>query len=347
MAPPSLSAFLEQNLPGEARAELRTSVLPTLLQAVADIGTSLRASLSVQAVGSTNTSGDAQLNVDLATNVIVHNAIRTCPSIVSASSEEDEGGETKVQHDPGVRGAADGQRSETYSVGFDPLDGSSIIGANWSVGTIIGVWDGPTALGVRAREKLVASVMGVLGPRTSAIVAVRLPESPERELCFEVGLSSSSFSSSVPGDEDGKIRVVRERVRFAQSHDVKTRYFAPANLRAASHFPAYSDLVSHFISQQYTLRYSGGLVPDIYHSLVKGHGVYISPVTEKSKAKLRVLYEVAPIALVVECAGGSAVDPESGDSILERSVGEVDDRVGVVCGTREEVEMVVGKLRAT
>lgn len=84
----------------------------------------------------------------------------------------------------------------------------------------------------------------------------------------------------------------------------------------------------------------------MYHAFVKGHGVYVSPVTAKSKAKLRVLYEVAPIALIVECAGGRAVDPGSGEGILEKEVSGVDDRSGLVCGTGEEVDLVMGMLRA-
>ena len=86
----SLAEFLEKNLPGPERTHLRTSVIPTLLTSVAKVGQCLRASLSIQTAGSTNTSGDSQLNVDLATNEIVHAAVSTCPSIVSASSEEDE-----------------------------------------------------------------------------------------------------------------------------------------------------------------------------------------------------------------------------------------------------------------
>jgi sedoheptulose-bisphosphatase len=223
---------------------------------------------------------------------------------------------------------------EQYAIAFDPLDGSSIIPANWSVGTIIGLWDGVSALHRRARGAQVAAILGVLGPRTTAIVAIREPGS-EESLCFEVGLSTGG----------AEIRVVRERVAFAPADAVKTRYFAPANLRAAAQDANYKALVDYFIEKEYTLRYSGGLVPDIYHALVKGHGVYVSPATAKSKAKLRVLYEVAPIALIVECAGGRAVDSATGEDILAKEVGDVDDRSGLVCGTREEVGMVVRKLR--
>jgi sedoheptulose-bisphosphatase len=319
----TLDAYLKELLPDSSRSELRSSVLPLLLHSISGVARCLRTSLSINAAGSTNTSGDSQLNVDLATNEVVHAAVRKCPSIVAASSEEDEG-ENRVEHDEGVRSSESGER---YAVAFDPLDGSSIIPANWTVGTIIGIWDGETALNSDPRTKQVASMLGVLGPRTTAIVAIRLPES-DVETVFEVGI----------GEENAAIEVIRKDIKFTTVEQVKTRYFAPANLRAAAEFPAYAQLVNHYISSKYTLRYSGGLVPDIVHALVKGHGVYISPVTSKSKAKLRRLYELAPIALIIECAGGKAVEPVSGTAILDTRIGVVDETSGLICGTKEEVD---------
>lgn len=104
-------------------------------------------------------------------------------------------------------------------------------------------------------------------------------------------------------------------------------------------------LISHFIEQRYTLRYSGGLVPDIAHALSKGNGVYVSPVNDKSKAKLRRLYELTPVALVVECCGGVAIDPADGREVLGRVVLDCDERGGIVCGTGDDVEMVMKALR--
>jgi sedoheptulose-bisphosphatase len=246
--------------------------------------------------------------------------------VVAASSEEDEG-ENQVKHDEGVNTT---NSVEKYAVAFDPLDGSSIIAANWSVGTIIGVWANETALNQDPKTKQIAAILGVLGPRTTAIVAIRLPET-DTEICFEVGL----------GEAESELEVIRTNIKFTNSADVKTKYFAPANLRAAADFPPYATLINHYISNKYTLRYSGGLVPDVVHALVKGHGIYISPVTKKSKAKLRRLYELAPVALIIECAGGVALDPSTRKGILDTSIGDVDDRSGLICGTAEEVTIAL------
>ncbi|PCD23632.1 hypothetical protein AU210_015149 [Fusarium oxysporum f. sp. radicis-cucumerinum] len=300
-----LAPFLKSALPQENRASLRDSVIPQLLSAIADIGKGLRGSYDVSIVGTENAFGDEQLNVDVLAENIIQDPVEK-PARAGETTQAD-------------------SSAEQYTVAFDPLDGSSIIGPNWSVGTIVGIWDGVTAVG-QPTEKQIASVLGVFGPRTLAIIALRVPGS--KPVCFEVSLNDTQ-----------KFVVARPELRLAEP-PFKTRYFAPANLRAAAENEKYMNLVTKFITDKYTLRYSGGLIPDIYHALVKGHGVYISPVTSASKAKLRRLYELLPVALVVECAGGQAIDPETGARVFDTILKGCDDRAGLVCGTSEEVEKV-------
>ena len=321
MSPSNFTAHLQSVVSEGTRTALINEVLPGLLRTLPDIAQALR-STSVSEAGSANAFGDNQLNVDVLAENLIRSTIAQCRSIVTASSEEDPN-ETSKQGE-------EAKAKEQYTVAFDPLDGSSIIGPNWTVGTIIGIWDGPTALSETEtpRQKQIASILGVLGPRTSAVVALRVPGGTPT--CFEVSLV------------DGEITIIRPNVQL-QSQP-KTRYFAPANLRAAAGNPKYLELINHYITQKYTLRYSGGLVPDIFHALVKGHGVYISPVTSSSPAKLRRLYELTPIALIVECAGGVAVDSADGSDILDRPIRDTDERGGLVCGTREEVDIVRAKL---
>jgi sedoheptulose-bisphosphatase len=314
-----LSSYLQSLLPND-RPQLRDNVLPSLLKSIHAIAATLRTSPSVTQVGTANAFGDDQLNVDVLAEDCIRKTINSCPAIVTASSEED-----PVEKSSALS-TSDGK--ETYTLAFDPLDGSSIIAPNWSVGTIIGVWDGPSALHQSPDTKQIAAILGVLGPRTTAIVALRIP-STNVSTCFEVGYA-----------DDGKMEVVRKDVKLKEEAEVKTRYFAPANMRAAAEDERYLSLINHFIKEKYTLRYSGGLVPDVVHALVKGHGVYVSPVTEKSKAKLRRLYELAPIALIVECAGGMALDSASGERVLEKNVEDTDERGGLICGTSNEVEAV-------
>lgn len=319
----TLSDYLESIIPSDDRTSLRTSVIPALLDSVSKVAEVLRASQEVTLAGTANTFGDDQLNVDVLAEDCIREAIASCPTILTASSEEDP--VEKPSRENSLHG--EDLDAEKYTVAFDPLDGSSIIAPNWTVGTIIGIWDGATALNQPA-EKQIAAILGVIGPRTTAIVAVRIPGGISA--CFEVGFSN-----------DGIIgwKVIRPEVRFSPP-PYKTRYFAPANLRAAAEDTKYMALVTDLIQKKYTLRYSGGLIPDVVHALVKGQGIYISPVTSISKPKLRRLYELFPVALVVECAGGDAVDPADGERILDRALLDTDERAGLVCGTREEVVLV-------
>ncbi|KAF1931966.1 sedoheptulose-1,7-bisphosphatase [Didymella exigua CBS 183.55] len=323
----SLSAHLSSLISGHPnRTALAQDVIPSLLKTLPSIAQALRTT-SVSQAGSANTFGDDQLNVDVLAESLIRSAIASVPSITTASSEEDPVEKAAYQ------GTSSSEQREKYTIAFDPLDGSSIIGPNWTVGTIIGIWDGETALSDTRtpRERQVVSILGVLGPRTSAVVAVRLP-----------GTEGSVFEVSLT--DDGAVEVLRLSVRLNDSP--KTRYFAPANLRCAAENERYAALVNHYIQQKYTLRYSGGLVPDVYHALVKGHGIYTSPVTEKSPAKLRRLYELTPIALLIECAGGVALDSVDGTHVLDRPVKDTDERGGLVCGNKEDVEFVRGQLLA-
>ncbi|KAI1655902.1 carbohydrate phosphatase [Daldinia decipiens] len=324
MTDSDLTHQLRSAIPSQAHKGLIDSVLPTLINCISDIAISLRTSHHVSHAGSANAFGDDQLNVDVLAENSIREAISRCPFVVTASSEED-----PVERHVQIQEASVGNiPEENYTVAFDPLDGSSIIAPNWTVGTIIGVWQGKTALGQPPASKLVASVLGVYGPRTIVIIALRVPGS--EPACLELGLSENRV-------HNGEIEVIRSAVRLAES-PYKTRYFAPANLRAAADDEKYMSLITHYIQNKYTLRYSGGLVPDVVHTLVKGHGIYISPVTSTSKAKLRRLYELFPLALIVECAGGTAIDPADGTNILERPLGGLNETAGLICGTAEEVE---------
>jgi sedoheptulose-bisphosphatase len=323
----SNTSFIEHlgTLLPASRSSLRDSVLPALIDSISEIAKTLRVSHHVSQAGTANSFGDDQLNVDVSSENLVREAIKKCPTIVTASSEED-----PVERQSATDDKA--QAAEQYTLAFDPLDGSSIIAPNWTVGTIIGIWDGSSALHQAPREKQVAAVLGVYGPRTTAIIAIRTPGT--EGVCIEVGINENGATDS---------QIIRSNVRLSDP-PFKTRYFAPANLRSAAEDEQYMRLINRFIREKYTLRYIGGLVPDIVHTLVKGHGVYISPVTATSKAKLRRLYELLPIALIIECAGGRAVDPADGKDIIDRALENCDERAGLLCGNGEDVQVTAHAL---
>jgi len=208
---------------------------------------------------------------------------------------------------------------------FDPLDGSSIIDANFSVGSIYGIWPGKGVLGRTGREQ-VASAVALYGPRTTLCIA----------------LPATSTTKGGGKDVVLEVTLVQNRAFWDLSRDRVTiqpdgKVFAPGNLRATNDNSQYDALVRYWIENRYTLRYSGGMVPDVYHIFAKSKGVFSNVSSEKAKAKLRLLYEVAPIGLMVECAGGVTTHEAHDQSVLDIKIEDLDQRLGVCFGSSNEV----------
>mmetsp|Transcript_43848 Transcript_43848/g.137761 ORF Transcript_43848/g.137761 Transcript_43848/m.137761 type:complete len:226 (-) Transcript_43848:243-920(-) len=208
---------------------------------------------------------------------------------------------------------------EGYSVAFDPLDGSSIIDTNFAVGTIFGVWPGSKLTGITG-EQLEGAGMCVYGPRTAMTVSVDgIPGTHEFLLIDDFSgrhgqwIKTNSFETI----SEGKL-------------------FAPGNLRAAQDNPGYQELLDYWFEEKYQLRYTGGMVPDVNQIMVKGKGIFVNPISPSAKAKLRVLYEVAPIGYLIEKAGGKSSDGEK--SVLKIPIVGTEDRSQVAYGSKAEVE---------
>jgi sedoheptulose-bisphosphatase len=271
--------------------------------------------------------GDKQLVADIEADAQIMNVLRGCEAVAVASSEEQP--EDILLHPEG-----------SFSVAFDPLDGSSIIAANWAVGSIFAVFPGNGFIHRSGRDQI-AAAYAVHGPRTVLVLA-----RPQ-------GASTANFNLT-PHDDGGPAEksvsnpcVVQEYVMVNDDKWVLNRdnvkieprkkVFAPANLRASADNAAYGALVTELMKERYTLRYSGGMVPDVHHIVAKGGGVFCNPRSASAPAKLRCLYEVLPLAFVVEAAGGgSTTDGEN--SALDVVLRGHDDRSTVCLGSIEEVQ---------
>ena len=202
-----------------------------------------------------------------------------------------------------------------YSVAFDPLDGSSIVDTNFSVGTIFGVWPGAKLTGITGRQQSAAG-MGIYGPRT--VYCIALKEAPG---CHEFLLQ-----------DDGKWLHVKETTQIGEG-----KLFSPGNLRATFDNPNYEKLVNFWIGEKYTLRYTGGMVPDVFQIIVKEKGVFSNVTSPSTKAKLRLVFEVAPLALLMEKAGGWSSGDGKQMSALDIPVTAIDQRTQVCYGSKDEV----------
>lgn len=281
------------------------SVIKTMFDACGTITEALRKELVTVAEKQESVFGDVQLGVDVLADDLMWEVCKTDPLIKEGASEEEP--EVREMH-------ADGK----FCICWDPLDGSSIVDNNWAVGTILGIWGSETGiLGATGRDQK-ASMVALYGPRTTVFVTL------------DDGVYEFTYGAN---GVDGWL-CSRERCEIAP----KSKIFAPANMRAAQEVPEYAELIDYWMSNKYTLRYSGGLVPDICQQFTKKMGVFANPTSESSPAKLRLAFEAAPFGLLVEKAGGKTSDGVSGGSVLDVKITGIDQRTPLCIGSADEVD---------
>ena len=287
-----------------ADKELR-SVLKTMFDGCGTITEALRKELVTVAEKQASVFGDVQLGVDVLADDLMWDICKTEPLIQAGASEEEP--EVREMHKDGK-----------FCVCWDPLDGSSIVDNNWAVGTILGIWPSSTGiLGATGRDQ-VASMVALYGPRTTVFVTL------------DDGVYEFTYGAN---GVDGWL-CSRDKIEIAE----ESKIFAPANMRAAQDLPEYSELINYWMTNRYTLRYSGGLVPDICQQFTKRQGVFANPTSDSSPAKLRLAFEAAPFGLLVEKAGGKTSNGIDGASILDTKIEGIDQRTPLCIGSTKEVE---------
>jgi fructose-1,6-bisphosphatase I len=260
--------------------------------------------------GTQNTSGENQMALDVIADEIFCNHVASTSKVGMFASEEQEGYKEI---------ACEGK--ECFSVAFDPLDGSSLIDTNFSIGSIFSVFPGKCLLHKTGRDMVAAGYI-LYGPRTILVVATKK--------------GAFAFSEN----SIGEFVLFRENFSVAENAE----FFAPGNLRAVSERKDYEGLVQKWSREQKTLRYSGGMVPDIHLILSKGSGIFSYPShSQYPHGKLRLLYECTPLAFVMECCGGSAKD-ETGRDILDLEIEELHQRTSIFIGSRKTVEAAVNEM---
>lgn len=248
-----------------------------------------------------NDSGDQQLEMDVLADVIIHDTFVDSDLVGLIASEE--------------RPEEIMLNGDKFSVVYDPLDGSSLIDSNFAIGTIFGVFEGTYVLGRTPRD-MVAAMYAVYGPRTSVVMSFG-------EGVYEFILGDAGF----------------ELVKSNLTIQNESKYFAPGNLRACKTNSGYRKLVDYWIDNQFTLRYSGGMVPDINHIFSKGAGIFAYPKSQETPdGKLRLLYECGPMAFLVEQAGGKATNGHA--AILDLPISSLHEKTPIFIGSSVLVDQV-------
>jgi fructose-1,6-bisphosphatase I len=260
--------------------------------------------------GSENVSGDRQVKLDVLSNDLLVDRLKGESSVSFIGSEE-------------MEKPYESSNKNGYSVVFDPLDGSSLVDTNLAVGTIVGIYEGSGVVGRKGSEQ-VASLIAVYGPR----------------LTFMITLGDGVDEFIYDSKEDAFV-LYHENLKIG----AEKKMFAPGNLGACATDSWYMKLLEYWVKNGYKLRYSGGMVPDVNQILKKGGGVFCYPGSSAvPEGKLRLLYECAPIAYLIEQAGGKATDGTV--RILDIPVKELHQRTPVFVGSSKEVEKAEGYLAA-
>lgn len=259
--------------------------------------------------GSSNTFGEEQLKLDVLSNKIIKEQL--CESRLVANFCSEEESESLMELVPDA----------PFTLVFDPLDGSSLVDCNLAIGSIFGIYEAGSPIGRTPRDQ-VAALYLVYGPRTI--------------LVYSAGKGVHAFFLNEVGEF-----VLLQR-NLTMTDDVKT--YAPGNLRAVVDTPNYRKMMDLWMDEAHTLRYSGGMVPDIHHMLIKGAGIFTNIGGSKyPNGKLRLLFECGPFAYIMEQAGGAASDGVQ--AVLDVVIDDLDQRTPLIIGAKTEVERVSKVLR--
>ena len=268
------------------------------------------------AAGATNVQGEAQQKLDVYANEAMLHCLGVRDNVVALVSEENEEPITFHRNTGGGR----------YIIVFDPLDGSSNIDVNVSVGTIFSIYFRPDGFSGEPAD-------AVLSAETRQLAAGYVLYGTSTMLVYTAGKGVFGFTL------DPSVGV------YVLSHDnlvmpKSGKYYSCNEANFELFPPQYRVYIDHLRTKphgsEYSSRYVGSLVADFHRTLIKG-GVFLYPPTASHpRGKLRLLYEARPLAFLAEQAGGLAVDGQK--PILSLPASNIHDRTPLVLGSRHEVE---------
>jgi fructose-1,6-bisphosphatase I len=223
------------------------------------------------------------------------------------------------------------RREGRYVVVFDPLDGSSNIDVNVSVGTIFSILrrdKDPTG----QRDPLI----DVLQPGSRQVAAGYVVYGSSTMLVYTAGNGVAGFTLD---PSIGAFVISNERITMPASGTTYSVNEANADSFPASYQRYLAFLRSGQTGRTYSSRYIGSLVADFHRTLLKG-GVFLYPPTRQYPGgKLRLMYEANPIAFLAEQAGGLATDGKR--RILDSPPDNLHQRTPLIVGSRQEMELLL------
>ena len=324
--PATLPEFLHQHLADHHLPSELGSVINSICQACVSISAQVRVgALSgiLGSAGSGNIQGEEQKKLDVIANNTLVGILQQNPAVAGLASEEE---------DSFVAANADGG----YLVLFDPLDGSSNIDVNISIGTIFSVLAKPSGS---------LNTASFLQPGRAQVASGYVLYGPQTLLVLTLGHGIAVFTLNH-----------EHQFVLTQSNPIippATQEFA-INMSNQRHWQApVQDYIGELLagdtgvrSKNYNMRWVASMVAEVHRILMRG-GVFLYPQDAREPGKpgkLRLMYEANPLSLLVEQAGGAATNAHS--RMLDIKPEGLHQRVAVVLGSKNEVDYISAKHQA-
>ncbi|ORF25328.1 fructose-bisphosphatase class I [Snodgrassella alvi] len=315
-----LSDYLQQQQQKYAVTPHLPDVITSISQACLHINREIRLGALDNILGSAHTGniqGEEQKKLDVLSNQIMIDTLSANPAIAGLASEEE---------DSFVTASQNGQ----FLVLFDPLDGSSNIDVNISIGTIFSVLAKPdgaltTESFLQSGRQQLASGYVLYGPQTILV------------LTLKHGIAMFTLN------EHNQFQLTQENPQIP----VSTAEFA-INMSNQRHWqPAMQNYIAQLLAgksgcrgKDYNMRWVASMVAEVHRILIRG-GIFTYPQDNRNPdkpGKLRLMYEANPMSLLVEQAQGAATNTRQ--NILDIPPEGLHQRVAVVLGSKEEVDYV-------
>ena len=246
-----------------------------------------------------NATGDTQLKLDVRSDDIITAEFANLACVKALVSEEKED----------MLALNDGAK---FIVAYDPLDGSSLVDVNFSIGSIFGIYENELT-----PQNLKAAAYVVYGPRLELVLC----EGETAPALYRLG-------------RDGEFKFIKN-LSLAQKGKLNA---TGATQKGWSE--THAKFIRELFLQGYRLRYSGAMVSDLHQILLKGGGLFSYPATtDAPKGKLRALFEVLPFAFIYERAGGATSDGYSA-TLFDMKVEKIHQTTPCFFGSKDEINLL-------
>lgn len=277
--------------------------------------------------GNTNVQGEEQQKLDVVADEQFIKAFEYGGEVCGIASEE---------NDDFVAFSSESAKNGKYVVLFDPLDGSSNIDVNVSIGTIFSIYRRITAVGTEA------TIDDMLQPGSEQVAAGYVLYGSSTMLVYTTGRGVNGFTLD---PSIGEFCLSHPDMRMPETGRLYAMNEGNINIceEGLRDYVAYCQSFENDKGAPYSGRYIGSLVADFHRNMIKG-GIYIYPDTTTSpEGKLRLLYECNPLAFIAEQAGGIASTGRR--RIMDLKPTRLHERVPFYIGSKQMVEKAMSLLK--